>query len=285
MTKHPRHMKFSELCFYSKTPSTTIRYYIREGLLPQPLKTAKTMAYYTGEHLDRLLSIKKLKEEGKETLESIKKILGKSSRKPAPPKEAAGELLTSTRDEIVRNGIDLFRRKGYDAIKISDIVSSSGIGKGTFYQYFKNKEELFFECLDSIFYDVGKDVPEVQEETDGLKRLRKRSRHFNQHHSHLMRMLNIARRASFTNNPLYKEKLDQAMRNFIEPIKKDIELILIQRGSSLTNSALLAHLFMGAAEYAYYLVRYHNANFKKVDDEFWKYFFGADALAESRPGR
>ena len=62
MNQHPKHMKISELSAFSDTPVTTIRYYILEGLLPEPLKTAKTMAYYTEEHLNRILEIQKLQE-------------------------------------------------------------------------------------------------------------------------------------------------------------------------------------------------------------------------------
>ena len=189
-------------------------------------------------------------------------------------KEDNGELLTSTRDEIVRISVQIFRQKGYDAVKISDIASNASIGKGTFYQYFKNKEELFFECLENIFLDVGKDVPEIQEETDALKRLRIRAFHFYQNFVHMIDMLNIARRASLINKPEYKEKLEKAFFNFVEPIRKEIEMILEQRNSPLKNSTLVAYLLMGAAEYTFYFLLNHKKTPEEIEKEFLNFFFG-----------
>ena len=273
MDQHPRHMKFSELCKYSKTPATTIRYYIREGLLPQPLKTSKTMAYYTEEHFNQLLEINKLKEQ-ELSLDTIKKKLACKVSESPIAEEITGELLTRTRDEIVRISVQLFRQKGYDAVKISDIACSAGIGKGTFYHYFKNKEELFFECLENIFFDIGKDVPEIQAETDAAKRLWKRSIHFYQNSLHMIDMLNIARRASLASNPKYQEKLRAAIFNFVEPIRRDIEKLLEQRRSPLTNSTLVAYLVMGAVEYMYYFHLNYNKAPEDIMKECWEFFLG-----------
>lgn len=273
MNLYPKHMKISELSTFSKTPVTTIRYYILEGLLPRPLKTAKTMAYYTKEHLNRILEIQKLKKNNMPLMMIKKKLAGDVSNAFVVT-EDSGELLTKTRDEIVRISVHLFRQKGYDAVKISDIASSAGVGKGTFYQYFKNKEELLFECLENIFLDIGKDVPEIQAETDPLKRLRIRGLHFYQNLMHMIDMLNIARRASLSNKPEYKEKLGKALFNFVEPIRKEIEIVLEQRNSSLKNSMLVAYLLMGAAEYMYYFLLNHEKTPEEMENEFWSFFFG-----------
>jgi AcrR family transcriptional regulator len=272
-------MKISELSAFSDTPVTTIRYYILEGLLPEPLRTAKTMAYYTQDHLSKILKIQKLKKE-KVPLAIIKKKLAGDPNESSVLKEDNSELLTSARDEIVRISAQLFRQKGYDAVKISDIAGSASIGKGTFYQYFKNKEELFFECLANIFLDVGKDVPEIQEETDALMRLRKRGFHFYQNFVHMIDMLNIARRASLINKPEYKEKLEKAIFNFIEPIRKEIEIVLEQRNSPLKNSTLVAYLLMGAAEYTFYFLLHYKKAPEEIEKEFLNFFFGSVPFQE-----
>ena len=41
--------------------------------------------------------------------------------------------------------LDLFVQKGYLDTKIIDIFNAAGIGKGTVYEYFSSKEELFTE--------------------------------------------------------------------------------------------------------------------------------------------
>ena len=46
------------------------------------------------------------------------------------------------RDEIIRTARELFLSRGYDACTIADIIDTIGIAKGTFYHYFRGKEEL-----------------------------------------------------------------------------------------------------------------------------------------------
>lgn len=50
------------------------------------------------------------------------------------------------RNEILDTAEKLFHTKGYDRCTVNDILTAIGIAKGTFYHYFKSKEEV----LDSI---------------------------------------------------------------------------------------------------------------------------------------
>ena len=51
------------------------------------------------------------------------------------------------RKNIAISCIDLLLEKGVKNIRISEIAEVAGIGKGTFYEYFKNKEGLAFEII------------------------------------------------------------------------------------------------------------------------------------------
>jgi DNA-binding transcriptional MerR regulator len=57
----------------------TIKHYVNEGLLPKPLKTGKTMAYYDRACVDRIKLIKKLQKEKFLPLDVIKRILASGS--------------------------------------------------------------------------------------------------------------------------------------------------------------------------------------------------------------
>jgi len=48
----------------------------------------------------------------------------------------------------------VFAEKGFHEAKISDITDRAGVAKGTFYLYFKSKEQLFGALLDDFTYDV-----------------------------------------------------------------------------------------------------------------------------------
>src|SRR3954471_4408098 len=69
-------MKVSELSDRSGLPVQTIKYYIREGLLPKGAATAATRAEYDDTHLERLRLIRALREVGELPIASVKHIVG-----------------------------------------------------------------------------------------------------------------------------------------------------------------------------------------------------------------
>jgi DNA-binding transcriptional MerR regulator len=69
-------MKVSELSDRSGLPVQTIKYYIREGLLPKGAVTAATRAEYDDGHLERLRLIRALREVGDLPIASVKRVIG-----------------------------------------------------------------------------------------------------------------------------------------------------------------------------------------------------------------
>lgn len=64
----------------------------------------------------------------------------------------------STRQNILDAAVRIFREKGFQKARISDIVSAAGLAQGTFYLYFKSKEDIareicksFMESLTHVF--------------------------------------------------------------------------------------------------------------------------------------
>ncbi|HWK23396.1 MAG TPA: TetR/AcrR family transcriptional regulator [Ureibacillus sp.] len=49
------------------------------------------------------------------------------------------------RGRIIKESIDLFDKKGFSKTSIQDIVDTIGVTKGTFYYYFKSKQELLMD--------------------------------------------------------------------------------------------------------------------------------------------
>jgi len=48
-----------------------------------------------------------------------------------------------TVDKILRSAIDLFSRRGYHNTQVMDVVRAANISAGTFYNYFRDKRELY----------------------------------------------------------------------------------------------------------------------------------------------
>jgi DNA-binding transcriptional MerR regulator len=68
-------LKISELADRAEVPVATVRHYLREGLLPEPVKTSRNMAYYPPEFAERIRLIKQLQEERFMPLRVIRELL------------------------------------------------------------------------------------------------------------------------------------------------------------------------------------------------------------------
>ncbi|NLY20429.1 MAG: TetR/AcrR family transcriptional regulator [Tissierellia bacterium] len=67
------------------------------------------------------------------------------------------------RKEIVLMSRKLFDEKGFQNTAIDDITNSLNIAKGTFYYYFKSKDDVLDAVVDSM---IEKDVASIQEIAD-----------------------------------------------------------------------------------------------------------------------
>lgn len=60
-------------------------------------------------------------------------------------------LKQEVRDDIVRAALNIFARDGYANAKISEIANEAGISTGNIYNYYKNKDDLFYSVIDERF--------------------------------------------------------------------------------------------------------------------------------------
>lgn len=52
------------------------------------------------------------------------------------------------REQLLECGLDLLYRQGFNATGVQEIADASGVPKGSFYNYFKSKEEFAVEALE-----------------------------------------------------------------------------------------------------------------------------------------
>ncbi len=60
-------------------------------------------------------------------------------------------MATDSREYILETAFVLFMQRSFKAVTMNDIVKSSGMSKGAFYHYFKSKEEVFQEVVNTYF--------------------------------------------------------------------------------------------------------------------------------------
>ena len=79
-----------------------------------------------------------------------------------------------TRSEIIRIGTDLISRQGYNATGIDAVLKAAGIPKGSFYHYFKSKEEFGLAVIEQFAerFEQRLDTFLNDEEVSPLNRIR-----------------------------------------------------------------------------------------------------------------
>jgi DNA-binding transcriptional MerR regulator len=82
-----------ELAAASGVPAPTIKHYLREGLLPEPVKTSRNMAYYPPEFVERIKLIKRLQEERFLPLKAIKNVLDEDPDRAEAMLELGDQIL------------------------------------------------------------------------------------------------------------------------------------------------------------------------------------------------
>ncbi|ERL65374.1 TetR/AcrR family transcriptional regulator [Schleiferilactobacillus shenzhenensis] len=55
-----------------------------------------------------------------------------------------------TRAELAGRALDMFRKKGFDNVSVNDISGSFNVTKGSFYHYFKSKDDILLDYYNNL---------------------------------------------------------------------------------------------------------------------------------------
>ena len=141
-------LKMSELADASGVSAGTIKHYLREGLLPEPVRTSRNMAYYPPEFVGRIRTIKQLQEERFMPLRLIREVLEQADRPRTPRKEVLERfaLPANVLDRLAEIGVLEPTRTGYDADDVKIIEAIVRFRAGGY------DEALGFTVYDTLRY-------------------------------------------------------------------------------------------------------------------------------------
>lgn len=91
-------LRMKQLAEASGVSAATIKHYLREGLLPEPVKTSRNMAYYPPEFVERIRLIKQLQEERFMPLKVIRELLEENPDRAKALIELGDKLLERVRE-------------------------------------------------------------------------------------------------------------------------------------------------------------------------------------------
>ena len=152
-------LKMSELAEASGVSTGTIKHYLREGLLPEPVRTSRNMAYYPPDFVERIRLIKRLQEERFMPLKLIKGVLDDAERPRIPRTEVQQrfELPPNVLDRLEEIGVLTPEAGGYDADDVAVIEAIVRFRAGGY------EEALGFTVYDTLRYREALE-PLVREE-------------------------------------------------------------------------------------------------------------------------
>jgi len=165
-------LKMSELADASGVSAGTIKHYLREGLLPEPVRTSRNMAYYPPEFVDRIRTIKRLQEERFMPLRVIKERIlegavqqGDGERVSAAEARRRYDVPRNVLDRLAEIGVLTPSARGYDADDVKIIEAIARFRAGGY------DEQLGFTVFDTLRYRAALEPLVVEEVRTLLDRL------------------------------------------------------------------------------------------------------------------
>jgi AcrR family transcriptional regulator len=257
-------MRIKELAARADVSRHTIHYYLREDLLPPPLKTGRTAAFYSGVHLECLRLIRELREEQGMPIAAVRQEVkirfgdqwrvGKSASPLDGRNGRVGPKGQQQRQRIVETALDLFSRQGYHRTHVSHIIDALRISQGTFYKYFENKHDLLVTVFDHMIQELANTDEEISKEPNPILRSRDRGRAFFRFYEKYHKLFDIIREESIGRegkselsiHVIYRKILDQVVGDLTEARKQGLI------PNTQEDPELLSYLLFGALEFVAY---------------------------------
>jgi AcrR family transcriptional regulator len=250
MNKVYGNMTISDLTRLSNIPASTIKFYLRKKLLPKPIKTGATRAYYTIKHLDRLKLIKKIQKESNLSLNKIKEITAMIDAADRREQRDNTQDVPNTRSKIMQSAVNLFRKKGYESVTVSEIVASAQIGCSTFYRCFPNKKELFIECIHEIIssQDIWAEEEDISDEQDIFRLFDIATKVYRETGTVFRDMMDQLHAAAINNPGEFADKMDEVIQLKIQAFEETVQKGMDKGLARNFNKTVLAVMLYGIEE-------------------------------------
>src|SRR5689334_20055286 len=101
------------------------------------------------------------------------------------------------RQQILDTAARLFARQRYDQVRLDDVAAAAGVGKGTLYVYFDNKDDLYFSIAYEGFCELIDRLAQQLSDRDSpaigrLRRIVEGLVHFARSHPQFYEMMRLA---------------------------------------------------------------------------------------------
>lgn len=175
------------------------------------------------------------------------------------------------RQKIIAAACHVFKKKGYHSATISDIIRETDLARGTFYLYFKSKEEIFDSLLTSFYMEALQTINTLDVEKwgkdDFFKQLNQMSQAlftvFNKHKD----TVRILITTPVLGDDLLSRRIDEFM-NILKTITSDMVKRGVEAGLLVKHdTALMGEIVVGGMREFTYQWLVHGKYDKNMPDK------------------
>jgi AcrR family transcriptional regulator len=152
-----------------------------------------------------------------------------------------------TRNKIYKNAITLMESNGFENITIEDICNKAGVSVGSFYHYFKSKNDIFFEIYKRADEYFEENVVENLNKDNSIDQIILYFKYYATYN--MITGLDTVKQLYNSNNKQFIEKgryLQKLLKDIVENGQKKSEI-----SSSYTSDYIVEFLFISARGLVY----------------------------------
>ena len=225
---------------------SAIHFYLREGLLPQPQKTAVNRSLYTEDHIALLRKIAELKQCGRTLAEIKTAVRDDVDRAAATEVDLAGQESERVRQAILRVATEEFMRNGYRQTRVATIISRAGVTSQTFYAHFPSKGQLLVESFGTFMrWNLAFVEPKLSENADLGERILWRLHADARAHQLGSEVLSLVQSEPGESADLAKH-VEQAWEQVVQRVIAELEGLRKPGSAAPVSLELIAYSLIGA---------------------------------------
>jgi len=158
-----------------------------------------------------------------------------------------GNVPKGKRELIIEAAEKIFSKKGFFQAKVEEIAAEAGVGKGTVYEYFSSKEEVFKEMLFHVSKDLDLGFTKGRAPCTALEKIKKiveQHLSFMQKHKEMAKVL-MQEHLTLSDDlvEMLKKNRDRKLKSLENIVVEGIERGEFRQG---INPKVTAHLIFGA---------------------------------------
>lgn len=231
----------SDLAERSGLPASTIRYYVRQGLMPAGQRLSRTRSVYNQKHLRALETIKSLRETGVSLAEI------RSHANPDPDASSDSAVADTRRNDLLEAATKCFLTAGFAGTSLGAIARGASMSKATLYHHFSSKEEIFMACAERVFHRLYADVwPAISQAQTAEERLRSRWDAFVESFADWAPMMDLVRGLAIGDHTFSEEYL-RLIDTIVAPLARELAMLGAERRFDV-DAEFVSYVVMGMAE-------------------------------------